>query len=200
MGHPWRDARAVTMACRAVREKSYAMPPSRPPIVVVAPDSFKGSLAAPAVCAAIARGVRRVWPDAEIRACPMADGGEGTLDAVLSRGRAAANDERRRRGRSATQRRVRHRRQRPKARPRSSKRRRSSASPIPTAWRRTSPRARPRASATMIRALLDTRRAALHDRPGRQQHQRRRRGNAARRSGSPSSTPPGATSRRRPLD
>ena len=62
------------------------MPPLRPPIVVVAPDSFKGSLAAPAVCAAIARGLRRVWPDAEIRACPMADGGEGTLDAVLSRG------------------------------------------------------------------------------------------------------------------
>jgi len=44
------------------------MPPLRPPIVVVAPDSFKGSLAAPAVCAAIARGLRRVWPDAEIRA------------------------------------------------------------------------------------------------------------------------------------
>jgi len=62
------------------------MPSSRPPIVVIAPDSFKGSLAAPAICAAIARGLRRVWPDAEIRACPMADGGEGTLDAVLSRG------------------------------------------------------------------------------------------------------------------
>ena len=61
------------------------MPSSRPPIVVIAPDSFKGSLAAPAICAAIARGLRRVWPDAEIRACPMADGGEGTLDAVLSR-------------------------------------------------------------------------------------------------------------------
>ena len=62
------------------------MPSSRPPIVVIAPDSFKGSLAAPAICAAIARGLRRVWPDVEIRACPMADGGEGTLDAVLSRG------------------------------------------------------------------------------------------------------------------
>jgi glycerate kinase len=59
---------------------------SRPPIVVIAPDSFKGSLSAPAICAAIARGLQRVWPDVEIRACPMADGGEGTLDAVLSRG------------------------------------------------------------------------------------------------------------------
>ncbi len=62
------------------------MPASRPPVIVVAPDSFKGSLDAPAICAAVARGLRRVWPDAEVRACPMADGGEGTLDAVLSRG------------------------------------------------------------------------------------------------------------------
>jgi len=63
-----------------------AVPAAHPPIVVVAPDSFKGSLDAPAVCAAIATGLRRVWRDAEVRACPMADGGEGTLDAVLSRG------------------------------------------------------------------------------------------------------------------
>jgi glycerate kinase len=62
------------------------MRPAHSPIVVIAPDSFKGSLAAPTVCAAIARGLARVWPDVEIRACPMADGGEGTLDAVLSRG------------------------------------------------------------------------------------------------------------------
>ena len=62
------------------------MPRAQPPIVVIAPDSFKGSLAAPAICAAIARGLVRVWPDVEIRACPMADGGEGTLDAVLTRG------------------------------------------------------------------------------------------------------------------
>lgn len=56
------------------------------PVIVIAPDKFKGSLAAPAVCAAIAKGLRRVWPEAEIRACPMADGGDGTLDAILSRG------------------------------------------------------------------------------------------------------------------
>ena len=62
------------------------MRPAQPPIVVIAPDSFKGSLAAPAICNAIARGLARVWPAVEIRACPMADGGEGTLDAVLSRG------------------------------------------------------------------------------------------------------------------
>ena len=60
--------------------------PADIPVIVIAPDSFKGSLDAPAVCAAIAQGLARVWPDAELRACPMADGGEGTLDAVLSRG------------------------------------------------------------------------------------------------------------------
>ena len=56
------------------------------PVIVIAPDSFKGSLDARAVSAAIASGLSRVWPTAEIRACPMADGGEGTLDAVMSRG------------------------------------------------------------------------------------------------------------------
>ncbi len=56
------------------------------PIVVIAPDSFKGSIAASSAASAIAEGLLRVWPDAELRRCPMADGGEGTLDAVLSRG------------------------------------------------------------------------------------------------------------------
>jgi glycerate kinase len=54
--------------------------------VVIAPDSFKGSIPADAAATAIATGLRRVWPDAELRLRPMADGGEGTLDAVLSRG------------------------------------------------------------------------------------------------------------------
>ncbi|MEO8305775.1 MAG: glycerate kinase [Betaproteobacteria bacterium] len=62
------------------------MPLARPPIVVIAPDSFKGSLHAAAVCASIARGLARVVEGIEVRSCPMADGGEGTLDAVLSRG------------------------------------------------------------------------------------------------------------------
>jgi glycerate kinase len=57
---------------------------TRAPAIVIAPDSFKGSLDAPGVCAAIASGLRRVWPDADVRARPMADGGEGTLDAVLA--------------------------------------------------------------------------------------------------------------------
>jgi glycerate kinase len=59
--------------------------PTRP-IVVIAPDSFKGSLSASTAAMAIAQGLARVWPDAELRLSPMADGGEGTLDAILSRG------------------------------------------------------------------------------------------------------------------
>src|SRR5262249_34392229 len=52
--------------------------------IVLAPDSFKGSLSAPDVCAALARGIGRSAPDAVVVAKPMADGGEGTLDAVLA--------------------------------------------------------------------------------------------------------------------
>ncbi|WAB82005.1 glycerate kinase [Microcella daejeonensis] len=49
--------------------------------VVLAPDSFKGSASAVEVVAALARGWASVRPDDELVARPMADGGEGTLDA-----------------------------------------------------------------------------------------------------------------------
>ncbi len=55
--------------------------------IVLAPDSFKGSLSADGVCAALELGLRRVLPsavDAEIVKRPMADGGEGTLDAIVA--------------------------------------------------------------------------------------------------------------------
>ncbi|TAG82141.1 MAG: glycerate kinase [Betaproteobacteria bacterium] len=52
--------------------------------IVLAPDSFKGSLSSDEVCRALERGLRRVLPDAEIVQRPMADGGEGTLDAVVA--------------------------------------------------------------------------------------------------------------------
>lgn len=52
--------------------------------VVIAPDSFKGSLRATAVARAIAAGWRDAAPDAEILLRPMADGGEGTLDAFAA--------------------------------------------------------------------------------------------------------------------
>lgn len=52
--------------------------------IVIAPDSFKESLSAPEVAAAIARGWQQVFPEAECLLRPMADGGEGTVDALLA--------------------------------------------------------------------------------------------------------------------
>ena len=60
--------------------------PQSTPVVVIAPDSFKGSLSAEQVAQAIATGIGRARPDAIVRICPMADGGEGTLDALLTQG------------------------------------------------------------------------------------------------------------------
>ena len=51
--------------------------------IVVAPDSFKECLSALRVAEAIARGLRRADPEAEVVLVPMADGGEGTVDAVV---------------------------------------------------------------------------------------------------------------------
>ncbi|MEU4246586.1 glycerate kinase [Amycolatopsis sp. NPDC026612] len=54
--------------------------------VVVAPDKFKGSLTAVEAAEAIALGVRDALPDAEIVSCPVADGGEGTLEVLEAAG------------------------------------------------------------------------------------------------------------------
>ena len=51
--------------------------------VVLAPDSFKESLFSIEVAKAMAQGVRRACPDAQIDSVPMADGGEGTLEALV---------------------------------------------------------------------------------------------------------------------
>jgi glycerate kinase len=51
--------------------------------VLIAPDSYKGSLTASEVAEYIAQGVRDAVPDAEIGKIPLADGGEGTVDAFL---------------------------------------------------------------------------------------------------------------------
>lgn len=58
----------------------------RPRRVLLAIDSFKGSVSSAQAEEAVAEGVRRVWPDAELNALPLADGGEGTLDAIAVRG------------------------------------------------------------------------------------------------------------------
>lgn len=50
---------------------------------VLAPDSFKESMSAKVACNAMERGIRKVFPNAEINHVPMADGGEGTIDALV---------------------------------------------------------------------------------------------------------------------
>ena len=57
----------------------------RPRRVLLAIDSFKGSVSSAQAEEAVAEGMRRVWPDAELNALPLADGGEGTLDAIAVR-------------------------------------------------------------------------------------------------------------------
>jgi len=52
--------------------------------IVIAPDSFKESLSAAEVAAAIAAGLGEVWPQAELICRPMADGGEGTVAALVA--------------------------------------------------------------------------------------------------------------------
>jgi len=52
--------------------------------VTIAIDSFKGSLSTFQAGEAIAEGVRQVYPGAETVVCPLADGGEGTVDAIIA--------------------------------------------------------------------------------------------------------------------
>lgn len=51
--------------------------------IVIAPDKFKGALDAAGVAEAIAHGIRQAHPDTDIDLCPMADGGEGTVEAMV---------------------------------------------------------------------------------------------------------------------
>ena len=54
--------------------------------IVIAPDSFKDSLSAEKVADAIAAGLADVLPHAQLLKCPMADGGEGTVEAIVAAG------------------------------------------------------------------------------------------------------------------
>jgi len=54
--------------------------------VLVAADKFKGSLSAAGVAAAVTRGLQAVRPGTDVYGVPVADGGEGTLEAALSAG------------------------------------------------------------------------------------------------------------------
>lgn len=52
--------------------------------IVVAPDSFKECLTATQVSLAILKGIKRIVPEAEITCIPVADGGEGTVEALVT--------------------------------------------------------------------------------------------------------------------
>jgi glycerate 2-kinase len=51
--------------------------------ILIAPDSFKGSLSATEAARAMAKGIQSVAPDAELVEVPIADGGEGTVEAFI---------------------------------------------------------------------------------------------------------------------
>jgi glycerate kinase len=52
--------------------------------IIIAPDSFKGTMSAEYVATTIATEYKKIFPTAEIIKLPMADGGEGTTDAIIS--------------------------------------------------------------------------------------------------------------------
>ena len=52
--------------------------------VTIAIDSLKGSLSSLEAGRAIGTGVKKAWPEAEVCVRPLADGGEGTVEAVTS--------------------------------------------------------------------------------------------------------------------
>lgn len=82
-------AHAKALTCAediAVEAVDFGVACRRPRRVLLAIDSFKGSVSSAQAEAAVAEGVCQVWPDAELSALPLADGGEGTLDAVAARG------------------------------------------------------------------------------------------------------------------
>ncbi|GAA1485797.1 glycerate kinase [Brachybacterium fresconis] len=57
--------------------------------VLLAPDKFKGTLSAAEVVRALATGIARTAPRVTVRSCPIADGGDGTVDAALAAGSQA---------------------------------------------------------------------------------------------------------------
>lgn len=52
------------------------------PLIVVAPDKFKGTITSREACQIIGRAIKEIMPSARVRLCPMADGGEGTSEVV----------------------------------------------------------------------------------------------------------------------
>ena len=52
--------------------------------IILAPDSFKGTLSSRQVCEEIAKAAGRVFPGCQVKSVPVADGGEGSVEAFLT--------------------------------------------------------------------------------------------------------------------
>lgn len=83
-----RRQRNVTFG-QALSRQSWQDGPMR---ILIAPDKFKGSLTAAEAASAMAEGALRVYPDAVTTQFPVADGGEGTLDAAIAAGYEERNN------------------------------------------------------------------------------------------------------------
>lgn len=66
--------------------RSSTAPGTPPATVLLAPDKFKGTLSAAEVIDALTRGIRESAPQVQLLSCPIADGGDGTVDAALAAG------------------------------------------------------------------------------------------------------------------
>ena len=51
--------------------------------IVIAPQAYKGSITALGVAIAAEKGILKVFPEAEVLICPVADGGDGTLETLV---------------------------------------------------------------------------------------------------------------------
>ena len=85
-GSAVRAGRGVVARGRDLDGRAGGGPAARPLTVLVAPDSFKGSLTSVAVARALAAGWARARPDDRLILAPLADGGEGTLVAIEAAG------------------------------------------------------------------------------------------------------------------
>jgi glycerate kinase len=74
------------MAIKLPKRKLVAEPGHAPRHIVVMMDTFKGSISSARAGQAVADGIGRVLPEAEVTVFPIADGGEGTVDAFLAVG------------------------------------------------------------------------------------------------------------------
>ena len=52
--------------------------------ILLVPDSFKGTMSSQEICDILAQEIHKVWPQAQVVAIPVADGGEGSVDAFLA--------------------------------------------------------------------------------------------------------------------